>query len=195
MTNAHSGELRSESAYADAFDGLPELDLFEELNVYSGLTPEERERRDRLAYASASSKQPAPDKAQVSDDSGFEVVEMSKTRPLVQRPIQKPAPRPEQVARHSAQLAPQTPAQPPQNRSSQPTPQASSAPGPQCPGCGQTNSEGDLFCEACGTFLDEALSVGAEVEPIVESMCTDCGSPVEKEEIFCPSCGSVMGAD
>ena len=194
MTNPHSGELRRESVCVEAVEGIAELDLFEELSLYAELTPEERDRRDEALASAASSKRHAPVEAPAPFEGGFEVVEMSKTRPLVHRPPQRAAQEPE---RHAQQPQPsRPPSQPLQKQPAQQAVKPSAALGPVCQACGKTNAESDLFCDACGTFLDEAMTLGgAEMQPVVENLCTDCGSPVDKDDIFCPSCGSVMGAD
>ncbi|MGN0172485.1 MAG: zinc ribbon domain-containing protein [Acutalibacteraceae bacterium] len=48
----------------------------------------------------------------------------------------------------------------------------------QCKHCGHTVEEGAVFCEACGTKLDEA------------ACCRCCGSAVKEGAAFCPSCGN-----
>lgn len=151
MAKSHSGSLRRASGYLEE-EAVPELELYEELNVFTDLPAEEQRHQAEAQWKPTVA--PAPAREQEVLDSGFEVVEMSKTRPLVQRPEMAPKPAPV---------------------------------GEPCPACGVPNTDNDIFCEACGAFLEEAV-VAASHTP-----CPDCGASVQEEDIFCPSCGSIMG--
>lgn len=56
-----------------------------------------------------------------------------------------------------------------------------------CLACGAESGANDLFCIACGAFVDE-------VEPTAPSLpsCVQCGFGISLGEIFCPQCGSVL---
>ncbi|HLG15397.1 MAG TPA: zinc ribbon domain-containing protein [Blastocatellia bacterium] len=56
----------------------------------------------------------------------------------------------------------------------------------RCPACGTDANSHDLFCLACGGFLDELDATGDD-----STRCNDCGSAVAAGEVFCPSCGSI----
>ncbi len=66
-----------------------------------------------------------------------------------------------------------------------------------CPACGCESDSQDLFCVACGAFIDEpaALELPAEPSramPSADLACPDCGENITQDEIFCPSCGVVL---
>lgn len=66
-----------------------------------------------------------------------------------------------------------------------------------CPACGCESDSDDLFCVACGAFIDEpaALELPADparAMPLADLACTDCGENITPDEIFCPSCGVVL---
>lgn len=66
-----------------------------------------------------------------------------------------------------------------------------------CPACGCESDPQDLFCVACGAFIDEpaALELPAETSramPSADLACPDCGEDITRDEIFCPSCGVVL---
>jgi len=88
MASGNSGSLRRNSGYLDSLEAGPELELYEELNVFTDLTPEERLQRSNLADLTFRDATPQDG---LAEGMGFDVVEMSKTRPLVQRPS-KPEP-------------------------------------------------------------------------------------------------------
>ena len=54
-----------------------------------------------------------------------------------------------------------------------------------CPHCNELSSGDDLFCIVCGGFLGES-----GVTPGLA--CSDCGESITEDELFCPSCGSVI---
>jgi RNA polymerase subunit RPABC4/transcription elongation factor Spt4 len=59
-----------------------------------------------------------------------------------------------------------------------------------CLACGAAESgEDDLFCPACGAFMDE-LGLTA----VVDSTCAECKQVIAADEIFCPWCGSALPA-
>jgi hypothetical protein len=55
-----------------------------------------------------------------------------------------------------------------------------------CATCGTESDGEDLFCAACGTFMDEAT-----VNEPVGLACDDCGLIIATDELICPSCGLV----
>jgi hypothetical protein len=57
-----------------------------------------------------------------------------------------------------------------------------------CLSCGAAESGADdLFCPACGVFIDE---IGSTV--VVASTCVECNQVITADEIFCPWCGSAL---
>ena len=58
-----------------------------------------------------------------------------------------------------------------------------------CLACGAESSADDLFCLACGVFIDEIAS-----DLPSSPRCAECEEPIEADEIFCPMCGSVVPA-
>ena len=54
-----------------------------------------------------------------------------------------------------------------------------------CVDCGSSADSEDVFCSNCGGALEE-------VERATSLSCSDCGSTIVSDEIFCPSCGSAM---
>jgi hypothetical protein len=87
MADNNSGSLRRNSGSLRPVVPLPEINLFDELNVFAELSESER---DRLIAEAAQNCTAAAAVEPVDEDRGsdfgFEVVEMSKTRPLVLRP-------------------------------------------------------------------------------------------------------------
>jgi hypothetical protein len=166
MNKSHSGSLVHTPGVPEPLQDQPELDLYDDLTVFTDLSPEQRKQQiaQQLAQAEA-----APPKLNSSNnhhssmsDSGFEVVEMSKTRPLIRKPAAKPE------------------VQPPSDGI--------------CFSCGVANTPGDLFCESCGAFLEDpqpAPLPGGNMTG-ASTNCSDCGVAVGAGEVFCPSCGSVM---
>lgn len=55
-----------------------------------------------------------------------------------------------------------------------------------CATCGSESDGEDLFCAACGTFMEETT-----VNELVGSACDDCGLIIATDELICPSCGLV----
>jgi len=55
-----------------------------------------------------------------------------------------------------------------------------------CVTCGSESDGEDLFCAACGTFMDEKRG-----NDPVGLACDDCGLIVATDELICPSCGTV----
>jgi len=53
-----------------------------------------------------------------------------------------------------------------------------------CISCGAETGEEDLFCVACGGFVD-----GIETSVVVPK-CTECKKEISSEEMFCPFCGA-----
>jgi hypothetical protein len=56
-----------------------------------------------------------------------------------------------------------------------------------CLACGAESGADDLFCLACGDFVDE---VGSTLPS--NRMCGECKERIDTGEIFCPWCGSAM---
>jgi hypothetical protein len=56
-----------------------------------------------------------------------------------------------------------------------------------CLGCGADAGVDDLFCMACGAFIDEIAST-LRFNPT----CTECKQGITAGEIFCPWCGSPL---
>ena len=162
MNKSHSGSLVHQPVVPEPPQDQPELDLYDDLSVFTDLSPEQRQQQAAQRLAEAESAAPLNQGTShdgALSDSGFEVVEMSKTRPLVRRPASKPA------------------KQPPADGT--------------CFSCGAANTPGDLFCESCGAFLEDTqLSPPSLPGPGLK--CSDCGAEVGADEVFCPSCGSVM---
>ena len=131
MNKTNSGSLRRPSGLLEPVVAAPEMDLYQDLTVFSDLSPEQRRQDSEkvlasaMSFAASSSLAMENDSASANpdDDSGFEVLEMSHTRPLVQRPAARPIP----------------PVQP----------------DVACRSCGVSNPVGEIFCESCGAFVDE----------------------------------------
>ena len=58
-----------------------------------------------------------------------------------------------------------------------------------CLACGSESSADDLFCLACGVFIDEIASTLPTVPK-----CAECDQPSDPGDIFCPWCGSPLSA-
>lgn len=58
-----------------------------------------------------------------------------------------------------------------------------------CLACGAESGADDLFCLACGDFVD---GVGSTLPS--SRICGECKERIDAEEIFCPWCGSAMQA-
>jgi hypothetical protein len=59
-----------------------------------------------------------------------------------------------------------------------------------CPACGSEADGEDLFCVACGAFMDETAADESSRDETSGLVCDDCGLVVETDELICPSCGS-----
>jgi predicted RNA-binding Zn-ribbon protein involved in translation (DUF1610 family) len=157
MAKSHSGSLRRVSGYLDPIEAAAELELYDELNVFTDLPAEEQERQAEQAHEQFAEGRPENESTPTLDeeDGGFEVVEMSKTRPLVQRP---------------ALSRPAQPSKPVEEQ--------------VCPSCGAQNPDNDIFCESCGAFLEEAVASAShmpcpECGAVLHSediFCPSCGS-------------------
>jgi uncharacterized membrane protein YvbJ len=55
-----------------------------------------------------------------------------------------------------------------------------------CSACGNQSEADDLFCLACGEFLDKVEFDEITIE------CVECGSMLGNDDILCPSCGSLV---
>jgi hypothetical protein len=90
MARTNSGSLIRDSVTAEPVAAVPELDLYDELASFAELAPDERrqktEQMQREQYGNRSDGEPLQFGAS-SAGGGFEVVEMSKTKPLVKRPL------------------------------------------------------------------------------------------------------------
>lgn len=60
-----------------------------------------------------------------------------------------------------------------------------------CPACGSEADSDDLFCVACGAFMDEKAADEASRDKASELACDDCGLVGATGELICPSCGSL----
>jgi hypothetical protein len=162
MNKSHSGSLVHPPVVPEPPQDQPELDLYDDLSVFTDLSPEQR-RQQAVQLAQTESAPPTLTSCKGDDfsisDSGFEVVEMSKTRPLIRRPATKPE------------------IPPPADGT--------------CFSCGAANTPGDLFCESCGAFIEDTLPSPVSLAG-TGMKCSDCGAEVGADEVFCPSCGSVM---
>ncbi len=58
--------------------------------------------------------------------------------------------------------------------------------GVKCPECGVRCDSEELFCMACGAFLN-----GFETGPKASYTCDDCWTAIDPGEVFCPSCGAI----
>ncbi|EIA32906.1 zinc-ribbon domain-containing protein [Ligilactobacillus salivarius] len=56
----------------------------------------------------------------------------------------------------------------------------------KCNKCGTVNSKDAIFCENCGTKLDESLLTEKKKE------CKNCGYLNEENAAFCENCGSSL---
>ena len=56
-----------------------------------------------------------------------------------------------------------------------------------CTSCGNQSDKEDMFCIACGEFLDEA-----EAPIKIATICIECETIIGNEDIFCPSCGAIV---
>lgn len=59
-----------------------------------------------------------------------------------------------------------------------------------CLSCGEASGADDLFCIACGGFIDEMGSKRSFIPS-----CGECGEGISADEIFCPWCGASIAAD
>lgn len=58
-----------------------------------------------------------------------------------------------------------------------------------CLACGSESGANDLFCVSCGVFID---NIGTP--PAVNPSCGECGQGISADEIFCPWCGAAPTA-
>jgi len=58
-----------------------------------------------------------------------------------------------------------------------------------CLSCGAESGADDLFCVSCGVFIDD---IGEP--PKSSPTCGECGQSVSFDEIFCPWCGAAPAA-
>jgi predicted amidophosphoribosyltransferase len=66
-----------------------------------------------------------------------------------------------------------------------------------CPNCGNTTSEGAIFCDQCGTRLTQPEVAAAEAAPAPAGgsmICPSCGAGNVPGEAFCDFCGSPLDA-
>lgn len=61
------------------------------------------------------------------------------------------------------------------------------AAGKRCPSCGAQLAEGSLFCNICGTKLQD-LPRNAEKEE--QNTCPRCHAVIAPDDVFCTSCGA-----
>lgn len=61
------------------------------------------------------------------------------------------------------------------------------AAGRRCPSCGAQLAEGSLFCNICGTKLQD-FSDGEKKEE--QNLCPRCHAAISPGDIFCTSCGA-----
>lgn len=61
------------------------------------------------------------------------------------------------------------------------------ASGRRCPSCGAQLVEGSLFCNVCGTKLQDFSSSAAKEE---KNLCPRCHAAISPGDIFCTSCGA-----
>lgn len=57
-----------------------------------------------------------------------------------------------------------------------------------CISCGAETGEGDLFCVACGGFVDDIET------SVIVPKCRECKKEISSEEVFCPFCGAATPA-
>jgi len=55
-----------------------------------------------------------------------------------------------------------------------------------CPACGSQLNTQDLFCIACGEFLDNSDAVME-----IAAACGECQTIIGNDDAFCPACGAV----
>jgi len=53
-----------------------------------------------------------------------------------------------------------------------------------CISCGAETGEDDLFCVACGGFVDDIETI------VIVPKCRECKKEISSEEVFCPFCGA-----
>lgn len=56
-----------------------------------------------------------------------------------------------------------------------------------CRSCGNISDVEDMFCIACGEFLEMA-----EADVKIATTCADCDALIGNDDIVCPSCGSMV---
>lgn len=56
-----------------------------------------------------------------------------------------------------------------------------------CPNCGAEVTNGAMFCNNCGTKLNEEV-----VKSESEKICPQCGMKVNESDLFCNSCGNKL---
>jgi predicted amidophosphoribosyltransferase len=64
-----------------------------------------------------------------------------------------------------------------------------------CPNCGNTTSEGAIFCDQCGTRLPQSEAAAPEAAPAPAGgsvICPSCGAGNVPGEAFCDFCGSPL---
>lgn len=64
----------------------------------------------------------------------------------------------------------------------------------RCPSCGAQLAEGSLFCNICGTKLQE-VSDSAEQEEQNLNLCPQCQAVIRPGDVFCTVCGADLRDD
>ena len=64
----------------------------------------------------------------------------------------------------------------------------------RCPSCGAQLAEGSLFCNICGTKLQD-VSDGAEQEEQNSNLCPQCHAAIHPGDVFCTVCGADLRND
>ena len=151
-------------------DEANDINLYDDLLVFTDLSPEEQKAAMNIPAFMRQSQQSSVETAVTNERQAFE--------PVAEPPQPKPFDRDgsadfqlAEILRVTGQLADLS------------TIHDSSS---ICGDCGSLASSEDLFCITCGGSLEE------EIERAALLSCGDCGATVVSDEIFCPSCGSAM---
>ena len=211
VLNNNDTTICVESSHAQPGSG--EIDLYPELLAFELLSPDEQTRfLDRSVPLSEpeastpvdpeSTSETPPAVAdlessqlvRVGNDEQSAIEKLSESIPIASEGLETEATEiTEPVCRTEGSIAPREPAAS-QPRSSGPVsgfnpPQETVYTGSMsrgvCLACGAESDADDLFCLACGSFVDEGTSTAPSA-----STCRDCNQKMDPGEIFCPLCGS-----
>ena len=182
-----------------------EIDLYGELEAYSHLSPEEQEAYSNKMSQADKTDQAAPPEPffdRINEVSAPDIECPASLPPAAERADPFPGPVAEPASQAEIEPVPArmgtgdllsafasfTDAGLPANSAESRT--------VECSSCGCESDLRDMFCVACGAFLEEPSALELAVEPahaapLAGDVCADCREVLASGEIFCPSCGAV----